>query len=112
MKEQQPLLFDLAEGRRLGLIGMEKAAEPQSVQIWIAQATEYYDLQPVGWRFSGDDIVGHCGLVREVKMNDNNYVGKWFSNMHFKGRIKDIGSIRSKRVSNHGKKIGYWEKVY
>ena len=109
---EQFLLFDLSEGIRLGIEGMEKAAEPPSVQIWMAQATETHDNWPIGKEYSADDIVAANGLVRDVSMNANNYVGEWFREMKAKGRIVEIRRIRSRRASNHGKKIPLYRKVW
>jgi hypothetical protein len=109
---EQFLLFDAAEAKRLGIEGMEKAAQPTSVQIWFAAATATHDSWPVGHQYSADDIIRENGLVREVDRDRNNYVGTWFRDMKAAGRIAEIRMIRSKRVSNHGKKIPLYRKVY
>jgi hypothetical protein len=109
---EQFLLFNLQEGIRLGVEGMEKAAGAPNVDLWNAQADEYHESLPIGAEYSADDVVGHCGLINDVCMNGNNYVGPWFADMKAKGRIVDIRMIRSRRASNHGKKIPLYRKIW
>jgi hypothetical protein len=112
MKPEQFLLFDIAEGRRLADIGMERAAGTTGAKLWAFKATEWLDNLAIGTILSADDLIGAIGLVNEVSRDGNNYVGPWFAKMKEMGRIVQIGRIYSKRASNHGKKIDQYRKVY
>jgi hypothetical protein len=109
---EQFLLFDIAEGRRLADIGMERAAGTTGAKLWAFKATEVLDNYAIGKLFSADDIIGAIGLANDVNPNNNNYVGPWFAKMKELGRIVEVGRIYSKRATNHGKKIPQYRKVY
>jgi hypothetical protein len=107
--DEQPSLFDLAEGMLAKELGQAIAEDAGRVQVWRDDA-----MAGLWWlacrrdEFTADDLVRMVGLP-DTGTNKNNAVGAVFSGAARRGWIEPTGTYRkSRRVLSHARRITVW----
>lgn len=101
--------FDFFSGQFEAIKGMGLAGGAASE--WCTNALSWFERQPAGYEFTGDDLRKAVGVVN-TGVNKNNAVGAWFSAMSKEKRIRFTGRYRNSTVvSRHASLIRVWRKV-